>query len=200
MKYLWKSKNYQNLVDILQCDIDFSSIGIEEAIEMLSYWLQSLEKLKSHVDLIDLMNRMMHFYLFSLENSTISAEKIERNLEFILHKLHKFSGKEFRKISNTSTLSTIGYFICHMFKKYSKFEKDWKNWRILYEIVKIQRGNEKEYIEQLDRLEDPVSMPLLELDLLVKAHEVLGENHCCAQKNVSVLIVNYRWEVMPQNL
>lgn len=187
VKHLWKSKNYQNLVDILQSDIDFSSIGIEEAIEMLSYWLQSLEKLKSHVDLMDLMNRMMHFYLFSLENSKIPAEKIERNLEFILHKLHKFSGKEFCKISNTSTLSTVGYFICHIFKKYPRFEKDWKNWRILYEIVKIQRGNGKEYIEQLNKLEDPSSMPLLELDLLVKAHEVLGEYHCCAQKNYEFL-------------
>lgn len=183
VKQLWKSNNYANLVDIIQNDIDFAVISVEEAIEMWSFWVHSLEKLKLHVELIELVARLMHFYLFSEEASTQNPEKIERNVDVLLLKFQKIRGKELRK-APISIISTIGYLTCIAFKKYSKFEKDWKNWRVLYEIVKIHRGDAKKYIEQLDKAEDPDTMPLMELDLLVKAHDVLGEHQCCAQKNV----------------
>uniref|UniRef100_A0A1I7V1H2 TPR_REGION domain-containing protein n=1 Tax=Caenorhabditis tropicalis TaxID=1561998 RepID=A0A1I7V1H2_9PELO len=188
VKHLWKTKNYQNLIEILQNDIDFSTIGIDEAIELISYWIQSLEKMKSVGELLNMISRALHFYLFAIE-SAISEARIERNLEFLLHKLQRIFSRETLKISRKRlpTISTIGFFICCAFKKYPKFEKDWRNWRVLYDFVATLRGDEKEYIQKLDKGAEPTVMPLLELDLLVKAHEVLGEHRCCAQRDYEFL-------------
>lgn len=193
VKHLWKSKNFESLVGILQNDIDFSSIGIEEAMELISYWVQSLERMKSIGDLLNMLSRAIHFYLFTVENvagSAVEKETIERNLGFLLPKVYRIVIRDTATVSKRRlpTLSTIGYFVCVIFKKYPKFEKDWKNWRILYEIVRIQRGDANVYVQSLDKTEHPSAMPLLELDLLVKAHEVLGEHQCCSQKNYEFLI------------
>ncbi|UMM33789.1 hypothetical protein L5515_007129 [Caenorhabditis briggsae] len=198
VKHLWKAKNYESLVEILENDIDFSTIGTEEAMELLSYWMQSLERMKAYVEFVDLLARVMHFYLFSVEEEKM----VEKHIESILFKLHRISGAEYSKIPNQQTLSTTGYFICHVFKKFPRFEKDWRNWRVLYEIVRIQRGDAKEYIETLNRTDHPNVMPLLEMDLLVKAHEVLGEHQCCAQKSYDFLLFvidKYR-ELVEENI
>ncbi|PIC25382.1 hypothetical protein B9Z55_018335 [Caenorhabditis nigoni] len=198
VKHLWKAKNYESLVEILENDIDFSAIGTEEAMELLSYWMQSLEKMKAYVEFVELLSRVMHFYLFSVEEEKI----VEKHIESILFKLHRISASDYSRIPNHRTLSTIGYFICHVFKKFPRFEKDWRNWRVLYEIVRIQRGDAKEYIETLNKTDDPNVMPLLEMDLLVKAHEVLGEHQCCAQKSYDFLLFvidKYR-ELVEENI
>ncbi|CAB3397640.1 unnamed protein product [Caenorhabditis bovis] len=44
-----------------------------------------------------------------------------------------------------------------------------------------------EYISNLDKNEDPLAMPTLALDLLVKAHEKLGEYRICGQNNYSFI-------------
>ncbi|EGT56936.1 hypothetical protein CAEBREN_16860 [Caenorhabditis brenneri] len=193
VKHLWKSKNFESLVGILQNDIDFSSIGIEEAMELINYWVQSLERMKSSGDLLNMLSRAIHFYLFTVENvsgNTVKEETIEKNLSFLLPKVYRIVIRDTATVSKRRlpTLSTIGYFVCVIFRKYPKFEKDWKNWRILFEIVRIQRGDANKYVKSLDKTEHPSAMPLLELDLLVKAHEVLGEHQCCAQKNYEFLM------------
>lgn len=181
VKHLWKSRNYKDLVDIITKDIEFGSISNEETLEMLTYWLQSLEKLKRSQELASIAVRALHFYLFT-EFSLASPTKLENLIDSLLMKLQRL---EFKDV-DPNTSSTVGYLVCAVMKKYKKIEKEWRNWKILFEIVKWSRPTPLEYIESLDKNMEPHAMPLIELDLLVKAHEVLGEYHCCAQRNVSI--------------
>ncbi|CAI2354294.1 unnamed protein product [Caenorhabditis sp. 36 PRJEB53466] len=183
VKHLWNSKNYKDLVEIIEKDMEFESISNEETLEMLTFWLQSLEKLEKHIELAELTVRSLHFYMFTAFR-TEDPNELETLTVKLLERLQRL---DFKKVDK-ETLSTIGYLVCVAMKKYRKLEKDWKSWKILYETVKQNREESNlEYIEKLDKNAEPHVMPLLEQDLLVKAHEVLGEHHCCAQKNYEFL-------------
>ncbi|KIH67420.1 hypothetical protein ANCDUO_02249 [Ancylostoma duodenale] len=66
---------------------------------------------------------------------------------------------------------------------------DWNVWKELYMVVRRLNGEASvEYIQSLDPIKHDDSLPSLALDVLVKAHEKLGEKKACGRDNGAFLL------------
>ena len=90
-------------------------------------------------------------------------------------------------------LSSLGFLFCHLVEKK---KNSWIYWKKLYEIIKILEGllsvdlkvqnlgpTSTDYLLEINQSYNFDALPLLPLELLMKAHEALGHDGQCVKQN-----------------
>ena len=79
-----------------------------------------------------------------------------------------------------------------VFAEYDRFKKNIKLWKILYRITSVLEGpynDEETRIEMYQEINGyKTLMPTKALCLLVEAHQILGEHHCCTMEQVNIFL------------
>ncbi|EYC10746.1 hypothetical protein Y032_0054g2530 [Ancylostoma ceylanicum] len=168
---------YEEVIAIITRDVDFNSMDGDDLFIMVEYLLDAYSRVKKHNCAMDFASRVFHL-LFSYKQLPLA--QVSSLLNFIYN-------TEWNKVTEENS-AKIGYFLCRLIP-IENFGADWNLWKELYMIVRRINGDVSvEYIQSLDPVKHDDSLPSLALDVLVKAHEKLGERKTCGRDKGAFLL------------
>lgn len=164
------------VVKIMCSDIEFSTLEEAEVPVMLNYWFNSLFATERYEEATDLLCRVISHYLSN-----------ETELNGMLPRIMGWCSKIQLDSVSIIALSSLGFFFCHLVDKKQTY---WMYWKKLHEIVRAIEGPvSTAYISTLTASSHDDALPLLSLELLMKAHEALGPTgHCTTENNGEFII------------
>ncbi|ETN75544.1 hypothetical protein NECAME_03734, partial [Necator americanus] len=166
---------YEEVIAIITRDVDLSSMDGDDLLDMVEYLMDAYCKVKNYDSAMGFASRVLHL-LFSYKQ--LPHTRVTSLLNFIYN-------TDWSQVTKQNC-EEIGYFLCRL-TYVENYGADWNTWRELYRIVKRLKGDVSvEYIQSLDPLKHDDCLPSKALDVLVKAHEKLGEAKTCGCDKVHI--------------
>ncbi|VDL73970.1 unnamed protein product [Nippostrongylus brasiliensis] len=167
---------------------DFHSMEDDDLFEMAGFLLEAYIKVENYDAAVDFASRLLHLLL--------SYKQVpEEKLFSVVESIKEVKWKRVEK----DVAERMGYFLCQLVSVDS-FTAEWQVWKELYRVAEhIGGGVSVEYIHSLDPLKQDEAMPSLGLDVLLKAHEKLGEAKKCGKDKMDddLLYLEWPWHVIP---
>lgn len=171
------SEKYEEVIRIITRDIDFHALEAEDLFEMAEYLIEAYLQVKKYDAAVGFISRVLHLLLSYKELPSEQISSLLRSL-----------GKVIWQMVTREIAEKLGYFLCKLTTT-DRFGGDWTVWKELYRVAEhIGGGVSVEYIQSLDPVKKDDSMPTLGLDVLLKAHEKLGEAKMCGRDRGSFLL------------
>ncbi|CAJ0590087.1 unnamed protein product [Cylicocyclus nassatus] len=181
LSQLRSCSRFEEVISIITRDVDFNTLEDEDLYVMVDYLLDAYNKVKNHDSAVEFASRVFQLYLSYKQLPTDRLNATFRAIENTCWS--KVADKNCEK---------IGYFLCRLLS-IEEFRVNWNIWKVLYEIVRHLRGDVSvAYIKTLDPVKNDECMPSLALDVLVKAHEKLGEAKVCGREKGAFLLFYMR--------
>ncbi|VDL79409.1 unnamed protein product [Nippostrongylus brasiliensis] len=171
------SDGKSKVVAIISRDIDFHSMEDDDLFEMAGFLLEAYIKVENYDAAVDFASRLLHLLL--------SYKQVpEEKLFSVVESIKEVKWKRVEK----DVAERMGYFLCQLVS-IDSFTAEWQVWKELYRVAEhIGGGVSVEYIHSLDPLKQDEAMPSLGLDVLLKAHEKLGEAKKCGKDKGAFLL------------
>ncbi|PAV74948.1 hypothetical protein WR25_26977 [Diploscapter pachys] len=185
---LWKAKRYKQLCSILSKDISFSRVSVDEMYRLVHIWMCSLYERKKFGKYLQLNIRLLHFLL--------ECDEAEFNYDTARDVLQRFidlSSLSAASLSH-SDLQTASTLLCIFISLPITAFLLPKAWIALYSLVDLIYKDVPtlSYLSELNSNTDNERMPRRELDVLMKAHEKMGEDRMCGADNGEFIILFMR--------
>ncbi|WKY12754.1 hypothetical protein Q1695_003951 [Nippostrongylus brasiliensis] len=158
-------------------EADFHSMEDDDLFEMAGFLLEAYIKVENYDAAVDFASRLLHLLL--------SYKQVpEEKLFSVVESIKEVKWKRVEK----DVAERMGYFLCQLVS-IDSFTAEWQVWKELYRVAEhIGGGVSVEYIHSLDPLKQDEAMPSLGLDVLLKAHEKLGEAKKCGKDKGAFLL------------
>ncbi|XGW05200.1 hypothetical protein V3C99_015966 [Haemonchus contortus] len=162
------SGKYEEVISIITRDIDFHALEGDDLFETAEFLIEAYLKVGKFDAAVDFMSRTLHLLL--------SYKQLP--YEQISSLLRSMRDTDWSKVKKENA-EIAGYFLCQL-TTIGQFVTDWLVWKELYRVAeRVGGGISVDYIHSLDPIKQDEAMPSLGLDVLLKAHEKLGEAKVC---------------------
>ncbi|KAK6047510.1 hypothetical protein COOONC_14985, partial [Cooperia oncophora] len=174
---LRSSGKYEEVIAIITRDIDFHALEGDDLFEMADFLIEAYLKVRKFDEAAVFMSRVLHLLLSYKQPPHEQISLLQSRLRDV----------EWANVKKENA-ELMGYFLCQL-TTIDQFGTDWLMWKELYRVAEhIGGGISVEYIQSLDPITQDDAMPSLGLDVLLKAHEKLGEAKVCGRDKGAFLL------------
>ncbi|PIO64931.1 hypothetical protein TELCIR_13419, partial [Teladorsagia circumcincta] len=165
------------VIAIITRDIDFHALDGDDLFETAEFLIEAYLKVRSFDAAVEFMSRLFHLLLSYKQLPYEQIASLQSSVREV----------DWSKVKKENA-EVMGYFLCQL-TTIDRFGTDWLVWKELYRVAeRIGGGISVDYIHSLDPIKQDEAMPSLGLDVLLKAHEKLGEAKVCGHDKGAFLL------------